>query len=333
MSYIHLTIEKRSQIEVLRKEGYSIRRIASLIGVHHSTVARELNRVKGEYSAIKAHQLAISKSANRGRPTKLTPQLAALIESRLQQTWSSEEIVSAELVGVLSFKTIYSWIHRGFLTVTETVLRRKGKKPSTQEKRGRFTVKRTIKERPQEVEDREVFGHWELDTMVSSRGESKGCLVTFVERKTRFYIAVKMEDRTKDSMFLAISSLYNTLTSKLLKTFTVDRGKEFACYEQVETKFGIPMYFADAYAAWQRGTNENSNGLLREFFPKKTDLAQVTLDKLREVLMLINNRPRKCLEFKTPFDMLKHEIRKLIYFCRITYCNSRYIKMENYCTC
>ena len=333
MSYIHLTIEKRSQIEVLRKEGYSIRRIASLIGVHHSTVARELNRVEGEYSAIKAHQLAISKSANRGRPTKLTPQLAALIESRLQQTWSSEEIVSAELVGVLSFKTIYSWIHRGFLTVTETVLRRKGKKPSTQEKRGRFTVKRTIKERPQEVEDREVFGHWELDTMFSSRGESKGCLVTFVERKTRFYIAVKMEDRTKDSMFLAISSLYNTLTSKLLKTFTVDRGKEFACYEQVETKFGIPMYFADAYAAWQRGTNENSNGLLREFFPKKTDLAQVTLDKLREVLMLINNRPRKCLEFKTPFDMLKHEIRKLIYFCRITYCNSRYIKMENYCTC
>ena len=126
MSYIHLTIEKRSQIEVLRKEGYSVRRIASLIGVHHSTVARELNRVEGEYSVIKAQQLAIS---NKGRPTKLTPQLAALIESRLQQTWSPEEIVGSELVGVLSFKTIYSWIHRGFLAVTEKVLRRKGKKP------------------------------------------------------------------------------------------------------------------------------------------------------------------------------------------------------------
>ena len=86
MSYIHLTIEKRSQIEVLRKEGYSVRRIASLIGVHHSTVARELNRIEGEYSAIKAQQLAISKFANKGRPTKLTPQLAALIESRLQNT-------------------------------------------------------------------------------------------------------------------------------------------------------------------------------------------------------------------------------------------------------
>ena len=133
MSYIHLTIEKRSQIEVLRKEGYSVRRIASLIGVHHSTVARDLNRVEGEYSVIKAQQLAISKSANKGRPTKLTPQLAALIESRLQQTWSPEEIVGSELVGVL----------------TEKVLRRKGKKPGTQEKRGRFNVKKTIKDRPQ----------------------------------------------------------------------------------------------------------------------------------------------------------------------------------------
>lgn len=101
--------------------------------------------------------------------------------------------------------------------------------------------------------------------MVYSRNQSKGCLTTFVERETRFYIAIKMEDRTKDFMFLAISSIYNKLTSKLLKTFTVDWGKEFACYEQVETEFGIPMYFADAYTAWQRGSNETSNDLLRVF--------------------------------------------------------------------
>lgn len=312
MSYIHIAIEKWSQIEVLRKEGYSVCRIASLIDVHHSIVAREINRIEGEYSAIKAQQLAMSKSANKGRPTKLTPQLVALIEYRLQQAWSPEEIVGAELVGVLSFKTIYSWLHRGFLAVTEKVLHRKGKKLGTQENRRYFNVKRTIKEQPQEVEKRENFGHWELDTMVSSRGQRKGCLVTFVECKTRFYVANKMDDRTKDSMFLAISSLYNTLTSKLLKTFMVDRGKEFACYEQVENDFGIPMYFADAYAAWQRGSNENSNGLLWEFSPKKSDLAKVTLDKLTEALMLINIRPRKCFGFKTPFDMLKHEIRKLI---------------------
>ena len=203
MSYIHLTIEKRSQIEILRKERYSVRRIASLIGVHHLTVARELNRIEGEYSAIKAQQLAISKSANKGTPTKLTPQLAALIESRLQQTWSPEEIVGAELVGVLSYKIIYSWSHRGLLAVTEKVLHRKGKKLGTQEKRERFNVKKTIKDRPQEVENRETFGHWELDTMVSSRGQSKGCLATFVECKTRFYVAIKMN--TIDLRFYAFS--------------------------------------------------------------------------------------------------------------------------------
>ena len=148
--------------------------------------------------------------------------------------------------------------------------------------------------------------------MISSRDKSKGCSATFVERKNSILCSNKRDDRTKDSIFLTISSLYNILTSKLLKTFTVDRGKELACFEQVETEFGIPMYFADAYAAWQRGSNENSNGLLREFFPKKTDLAKVTLDKLTEALVLINNRPRKCLGFKTPFDMFKHEIRKLI---------------------
>ena len=92
----------------------------------------------------------------------------------------------------------------------------------------------------------------------------------------------------------------------------MDRGKEFACYEQVENEFGIPMSFADTYAAWQRDSNENSNSLLREFFPKKIDLAKVTLDKLTETIMLINNRPRKFLGFKTLFDMFKHEIRKLI---------------------
>lgn len=99
----------------------------------------------------------------------------------------------------------------------------------------------------------------------SSRGQSKGYLATFIERKTQFYIAVKPEDGTKDSMFLAISSLYNTLTNKLLKTFTVGYSKDFARYEQVEDEFGIPMYFAEAYVAWQRGINKNSNGLLREF--------------------------------------------------------------------
>lgn len=136
MSYIHLTIEKRSQIEILRKKRHSVRKIASLISVHHSTtVARELNRVEGEYSTINAQQVTNNKSVNKGRPIRLIPQLAALIESRLQQAWSPEELVGAELVGILSIETIYSWTHRGFLAVIERVLRRKRKKLGKQKTR------------------------------------------------------------------------------------------------------------------------------------------------------------------------------------------------------
>ena len=126
---------------------------------------------------------------------------------------------------------------------------------------------------------KEVFGHWELDSVVSSRGGSKACLATFVELKTGFYIAVKMEDR----------------------------GKEFSCWEEVE-KMGIDFYFADPYCSWQRGCNENSNGLLREFYPKKTDISKIDTEDLIRTLMLINSRPRKCLNYATPFEKFLHEI-------------------------
>lgn len=109
-------------------------------------------------------------------------------------------------------------------------------------------------------------------------------------------------------MFNAMSSLHTALTNKVLKSFTSDRDKEFACYLKFEQLLSIPMYFSDAYTAWQRSSNENSNSLLREFFPKKTDLAKVTIRDLTESLLLLNNRPRKCLGFKSLFDMFKHEI-------------------------
>ena len=139
--------------------------------------------------------------------------------------------------------------------------------------------------------------------MVSSRGQSKGCLATFVERKTRFYIAVKMEDRTKDPMFLAISSLYNTLTSKLRKTFTVDRGKEFAQHRLVTEALGVEFYFPEPHQPWTRGTNENTNGLLREYFPKHQDINQWSEVDIQQVINKLNLRPRKCLGWKTPYEV------------------------------
>ena len=190
------------------------------------------------------------------------------------------------------------------------VLRHKGKKRYAKGTRGSFQSGRSIHTRPAQVQDRQSFGHWELDTVVSSRN-SKGCFGTFVERKTRMYMAVKMKDRTSKSMENAIKSVCNKLPSGAFQTVTVDRGVEFACYSSIEKQLKIPVYFSDPYSSWQRGSNENANGLLREFFPKKTDLAKVHSESLVHALYLISNRPRKCLGWQTSYEAFRDELSHL----------------------
>ena len=163
-------------------------------------------------------------------------------------------------------------------------------------------MEKQLKKRPSEVSTKEVFGHWEVDSVVSSRGKSKACFATFVELKTRFYVAMKLKDRSKSSMLEAIKQLTTSIPKGAFKTFTSDRGKEFSCWEKVE-KMGIDFYFADPYCSWQRGCNENSNGLLREFYPKKTDISKIETEDLIKTLMLINSRPRKCLNYATPLKI------------------------------
>lgn len=238
MSHKYFTINERNKLEVLLKENYRISKIAQVLNRHRATIYREIKRINGEYSSENAQADANAKAANKGRNSKITPELKNLIEDRLCETWSPEQIAGRELKGRLSFKTIYNWLYSDFLEVSMNVLRRKGRRAKTKETRGKFNIGKSIGDRPEEVKKKEVFGHWELDSVVSSRGGSKACLATFVELKTRFYIAVKMEDR----------------------------GKEFSCWEEVE-KMGIDFYFADPYCSWQRGCNENSNGLLRERRP------------------------------------------------------------------
>lgn len=133
------------------------------------------------------------------------------------------------------------------------------------------------------------------------------CLATFVEMKSRFYIVIPMKDKSKESMYQAIHKL---LPKTSLKNFTSDRGKEFSCYKEVE-KIGIDFYFADPYCAWQRGSNENSNGLLREYYPKKTYLSKIKVRELIKNLMELNSRPGKCLNYQTPFEVFIHELNLL----------------------
>lgn len=313
MSYKHLNTYERGCIEALHKLGYSCRKIAKKIGKHHSTIARELKRNdKLPYKAEIAQQDYQERRIKSKPYGKYTVEIAQLIEEKLSATWSPEQIANTVTLGKVSFKTIYNWIYQTKLNQQNlSNLRQKGKRRKPIEKRGKFSIGTSIHKRPKEVKSRETFGHWELDTMVSSRGESKGCFATFVERKTRLYTAFKIPNRTAESMEKAIAQLYSALPTNAFKTATVDRGKEFACHQRVENELGLKLFFADPYSSWQRGSNENSNGLLREFYPKKTNLTLVDENELMNNLFLINSRPRKCLGWKSSIQMFLHEVSHL----------------------
>lgn len=312
MSYKHFTICERAKIEELSKIGYTSRQIGLRIGRHHSNVARELKRIgkKGEYTA-EAAQADYESKRERSKPYgKWSEEVNGILKEKLTATWSPEQIAHTATLDKLSFKTIYNWLYKGKIEgVSLEVLRRKGKKRSCNNLKY-FSRGTSIRKRPKEVYSRDSFGHWELDTVVSAKGVS-GCLATFAERKTRLYTALKMPDRTADSMEQAIKYLYNTLPDKAFLTATNDRGGEFACFESIKKDLGITLYFADPYCPHQRGTNEYSNGLLREFYPKKTNLGNVDQRDLTLSLFLINNRPRKCLNWISPIQAFLHELSHL----------------------
>lgn len=313
MSYVHFTTFERSRIEMLSKQGYSSRQIGKELQRHHSSIARELKRNKiSDYQAEVAHDISQNRRKKCYPKGKKSEKIIKKIQDHLKLTWSPEQISETIMKGKISFKTIYRWIYEGTLLKGNLKnLRHKGKRQKPRETRGRFNVGTSISKRPKEVRDRTTFGHWELDTVVSSRGKSKGCLATFVERQSRFYVAIKLMNRSSKEMLRAISMLYKFFPKSTFKSFTVDRGKEFSCYKEIEEELGVSVYFADPYSSWQRGSNENANGLLREFFPKKTDLALVTEQEVADALDLINHRPRKCLEWNSSFDVFFEKLSHL----------------------
>lgn len=311
MGLLHLTPFEGGRIDALHKENYSIRAIAKKLGRSPSTISRELSRFKGYfYDAEAAQDQYVQLRKNSGSKGKATEELKSLIVDKLKATWSPEQIVGRHLSGQISVKTVYLWIYKGILGVDLEVLRHKGKSRKPAENRGKFITGKSIHERSEKINNREEFGHWEGDSMLSSRGKSKECLSTFSERKSRLFLALKKSDRKASSMEKNIKRLKG-LVGDSLKTLTVDRGKEFACYKSIEDMLDIEMYFADPYSAWQRGRDENSNGLLREFFPKKTDFSKVSEEELFDALLKINNRPRKCLGWRTPTRVFQHEVLQL----------------------
>ncbi|WP_319370836.1 IS30 family transposase [uncultured Ilyobacter sp.] len=234
------------------------------------------------------------------------------IQDKLEEGWTPEQISGRYgLKGQfsISFKTIYRAIKNGLLLQhTVDLLPRHGKKRQNgnKETRGRIPDKKMIEERPKEADDRSEIGHFESDTIVG-KGRH-GAIMTYVCRKSRYLIAELMPDRRSSTFNQATIDNFKYIPSKYVKTFTSDNGKEFSNFKELEDKLGVESYFANPYHSWERGTNENTNGLLRRYFPKGTDFMNLTKKEVNNSVYAINNRPRKCLKWKTPQEVFWGEI-------------------------
>ena len=322
MNYIHLTIEERACISKFKEMKMSLREMAKLLNRNVSTISRELKR--------NSYKTGIHYSATRYVPTDannkykmrrlkchrnciINCSTVEYIKNKIELHWSPDQIVNRidenKPLKFPSISTIYRWIHYGYIPKVSIIhLRRKGSFKRPAETRGRFNLGKTIKKRPKEVYKRNTFGHWEADTVVSGKLDnytlkSKYCFVSLAERKSRLYLVKWIPNRKEETVTNAIIELLKDFPNEAIKTITCDRGKEFAGWKQIEEELNTNMYFADPYCAWQKGTNENSNGLLREFYPKHIDLSKTNEKEVQDVLKLLNNRPRKCLDYKTPNEI------------------------------
>ena len=310
MNYKHLSIEERCCLREYYNEGYSYRRIAELLGRSASTICREINRnrsfmnVKPAYYPHTAQKKYLLRRSYCHRGMFQDPTKLDYIKARLLETWSPEQIANTPWEKTLpSTRTIYRWIYEKYIDVSLKALRRKGKSQGKRPIWGKYRYGASIRKRDKSVYKRLEFGHWEADTVVSGRGKSKACFATLAERKTRFYIAVKMADKSAASMVKAMMEALGNLPDAAVKTITCDRGSEFAGWQTIEEQLNCEVYFTDPYCAWQKGTNENLNGLLREFYPKGRNLSRVSPSTLKKNLALINARPKKVLGFKKPVDL------------------------------
>ena len=317
MNYTHLTIEERCCLREYYNKGYSYRKIAELLGRNVSTISREINRnrsfmnVKPAYYPHTAQKKYLLRRSYCHRGMFQDQQKLEYIKEKLLLTWSPEQISNAPCqLEMPSTRTIYRWIYEKYIDVNLKALRRKGKSHGKKETRGKFNLGKSIRKRDRSIYKREEFGHWEADTVVSGRGKSKACFATLAERKTRFYIAIKMPNKTADTMEQAIVSALSKFPNDAVKTITCDRGTEFANWKNIEQKLNCSVYFADPYCAWQKGTNENLNGLLREFYPKGRNLSRVSPETLKKNLELLNSRPKKILYFNKPVDLFEFFLKK-----------------------
>ncbi|MGN7512696.1 IS30-like element ISAhy3 family transposase [Aeromonas salmonicida] len=322
----HLTLSEREEIRAGLSAKMSIRDIARALNRSPSTISREVQRNRGRryYKAVDANNRA-NRMAKRPKACLLerNSRLRELVLEKLELKWSPEQIsgwlkrtmprqkamqISAETI----YKTLYfrsrSALHHLFVKhLRRSHSLRHGKRHTRKGERGTINIVNgiSIHERSRHIDNRRTFGHWEGD-LVS--GTNNSHIATLVDRKSRNTIILKLSGKDAGSVNQAITEKFKTLPRKLRQSLTWDRGMELAKHLEFTANTGVKVYFCDPQSPWQRGTNENTNGLIRQYFPKKTYLAQYSQQELDTVAAQLNSRPRKILKFKTPKEVIEKSV-------------------------
>jgi IS30 family transposase len=301
-------------LSALRKQGFSNADIARALGRHRSTIGREIERNSthpdGYYRPDRAQEATNGRRSRSRRNSRFGTIEWELVQTLLRDKFSPEQISGwLKLLGLfdISHQTIYEHVrqnrkHGGNLWQHLRQPARYRKRYGRQEKRGRLLGKRHISERPAAVADRVEIGHWEMDLVVGAPDQH--CIVTLVERVTGATLIGKLRCRKAANVNKRVIDLIQAHPG-LFKTITVDNGPEFHSYKDIERATGVTIYFATPYASWERGTNENTNGLIRQYIPKRTSMKRLTQGRCDAIARDLNNRPRKRHGFRTPLDRLE----------------------------
>ena len=308
MAHTQLTSEQRYQIRALMQTNQPATTIAKIVGVDRSTIYRELKRNTGQrgYRPKQAHEKALARRQGKSKQ-RITTETWVLVEEKLRLDWSPEQIASwlkKHGYETISHEWIYQYVYAGKRADGNLHEHLRCQKPyrkrtGSNDRRGKIPQATSIEERPEIVEQRRRLGDWEVDLIVGKGHQ--GVVLTLTERKSRFTLLRKVISKQAELVTQAMIELLNWVEH--LWTITADNGKEFTNHLQISFHLGVDIFFAHPYASWERGTNENTNGLIRQYLPKSCNLTTVTAQEEFMIMDRLNLRPRKCLDFKTPYEV------------------------------
>ena len=304
--YTHLSQEERYQIYALLQTGITQTKIAYILKRNPATISREITRNKGlkGYRPKQAQYKMKQRALNSRNASTIDASTWIEVEKRIRMYHSPEQIAGS--LNTICHETIYRYLYaskatrKNLCSFLRCQKKRRKRYGSGHERRGQIPGRRPIAKRPKCVESRLHLGHWEGDTIIGVN--HKQAIVTLVERKSRFVLLKKVPFKQASLVGQAMIDLLSPYQKKT-KTITVDNGREFAAFAGVDVALRAKTYFADPYASWQRGTNENTNGLIRQFIPKNRSFLTVTDEEIEHIQHMLNTRPRKRLDYKTPFEV------------------------------